>query len=128
MNICIKTAAKRQNPQSVVLDLSDRLPVQVVESCHISCAYHVTHCKDYYELNIKTQGNITILCQRCLNAFEYHHEHQTVLAVCATEAVAERYMANLECEVAPDLEIDLSAVVTDDLHLFLPEKHIGECP
>ena len=70
-----------------------------------------------------------MICQRCLQEFPHAYSHQTKLAVCKTDELAEKLMETFECTVNYKGEIDLIEVLTDDLHLFSPEKHqnVLEC-
>jgi len=69
------------------------------------------------------KGPVTVICQRCLQEFEYAYDHKSELALCHSESIAERMMASFDCMVQTDDVLDLQAIVTDELHLFCPEKH-----
>ncbi len=124
MNICLKTQAKQNVPQRMVVKLQDRLPEHISSPCELSCEFQV-ECVggDYYLLTLKVTGSLEIRCQRCLNVFQQDYSHQSQLAICQTDEMAETLMANYECTVANDNQVHLIDILTDDLHLFSPEKH-----
>lgn len=128
MNICLKTHAKDTSPTTVVLALENRLPARVLNTCNISCTFQVQQASDHFLLKIETSGDVTVICQRCLDGFSYAYHNQTTLAVCPNNVIAERLMASFEC-IDGQETIDLNEVVVDDLHLHLPEKHadISHC-
>jgi uncharacterized protein len=122
MNICLKTHVKYAKPQTVVVTLQERLPARVQGPCDITCTFEITEESDHYLLHFEASGSVNITCQRCLDSFPYSYYHQTTLAVCPNDAVAESLMASFEC-IDGQKEIDLNEVLTDDLYLILPEKH-----
>ena len=123
MNICLKTYAKQASPQTVVANLQERLPKRVQGPCEITCTFQVTAASDHYLLAFEASGNVNITCQRCLGTFPYQYHNKTTLAVCPNDEIAETLMASFEC-IEGRGEIDLNEVLADDLHLFLPEKHL----
>ena len=123
MDICLKTYAKQNEPQRAVVNLHERLPERVVAPSELTCHFHVKSYDDYYLLTLDVTGDLTIACQRCLQVFQHDHCHQTVLAVCASDAMAESLMEHYECIVVDDEQVDLVAVLTDELYLFSPVKH-----
>ncbi len=129
MNICLKTYVKENEHQHLVVKLEDRLPERILSPCELTCDFHVTGYDDYYLLALDVSAVLTITCERCLHAFQDAYHHQTVVAVCATEAIAEALMEQYECIVALGESVNLVDVLTDDLHLFSPLKHahIKDC-
>ncbi len=123
MKICLKTYAKQAGSQTVTIRVQERKPERVSAYCELTCVFKVEACSDYYLLTLDVSGALEIVCQRCLGDFKHAHINQTKLAVCANEAVAETLMASYECIVVKDYQVDLIDIVTDELHLFLPEKH-----
>ena len=124
MNICLKTYAKQADSKHIVVHLQERLPARVHAPCDVVCDFNVETCRDYYLLTLAVHSELMITCQRCLGHFQYEYQHQTQLAVCATDAMAEQLMERFDCIVAPHHQLDLMEVLTDELHLFLPEKHL----
>jgi uncharacterized protein len=119
----LKILAKQAEPTHVVLRLLDRLPYFVASPCDMTCDVSVEKNHQYYALSLAVQGRVTLICQRCLASFEHSYAHVSELAVCPDEAVAERLMPTMDCVVSEGDDIDLLAIVTDELHLFCPEKH-----
>lgn len=126
MNICLKTQA-RQAAQQVTLIIQERLPSHIESVGPLTCKYQIELADNYYLLTLHVRGVLDIICQRCANVFRHDYDNETKLAVCANDAIAERLMEHFECIVACDNQIDLTEVVTDDLHLFSPEKHADKC-
>ena len=124
MKICLKSHARQQSPETVTLHLSDRLPEHLGRPCTVTCTFHVEACSEYYLLSMDVRGTLGITCQRCLGDFQHDYAHQTTLAVCANDDVANDAMSLHECIVVKGSEVDLIEVVTDELNLFLPEKHL----
>lgn len=123
MKICLKTCAKQNERQRAVIKLDERLPEHVLAPSELTCDFHVAHYDDYYLLTLDVSGVLAITCQRCLQVFQHDYSNQTVLAVCATDAIAEPLMEHYECMVVDDEEVDLVDVLTDELYLFSPAKH-----
>ena len=123
MKICLKTYAKQAGSQTVVIRVQERKPERVSSPCELTCVFNVEACSDYYLLTLDASATLEITCQRCLAGFQHEHTNQTKLAICANEEVAETLMASFECIVVDNFQIDLIDIVTDELHLFLPEKH-----
>lgn len=123
MKICLKTAAKLEAPQHVVMTLDERLPCHVQSPVVLNCDYRVDMCHNYHLLTLNVSGVLTLTCQRCLTLFEYDFTHQTMLAICQNEAQAEKLMEQFDCIVAVNGEVNLSEIVADNIHLYAPEKH-----
>lgn len=123
MKICLKTHAKQTGSRTIVLRIEERKPARVSSPCELTCVFHVEDYKDYYVLTLDVSGLIEIACQRCLADFQLDYTHQTSLAVCSSDETAETLMTRYECIVVHDDQVDLMDIVTDELHLFLPEKH-----
>lgn len=129
MKICLKTYAKQAGSQTVVIRVQERKPERVNSPCELTCVFKVEACSDYYLLTLNVSATLEIACLRCLGGFQHEHTNLTQLAICANEEIAESLMASFECIVVNNYQIDLIDIVTDELHLFLPEKHqdIEEC-
>lgn len=123
MKIDLRIRAKSSESHAVVCELSERLPVHISGACQLSCTFKVEQCKDYYRFMYEVQGDIGVVCQRCLEIFAYPYHHQAELAVCADDSVAETLMMSHECLVAVQEQLDLTQVLTDDLYLYVTEKH-----
>ena len=123
MNIFLKSLSMQSDPQHVNLVVEERLPKRLDSPCKLSCEFYARQESNYYILHVKTRGMVDIVCQRCLQVFPYPFQHQATIAVCPDEATAERLMNQYECIVAENGQINILEVLTDDLYLFLPEKH-----
>lgn len=123
MKICLKKHAKQMGSRTVQLFIEERKPAYISSPCKVSCEFQVEACQDYYLLTLNVSGAFEITCQRCMEDFQQTYDNQTTLAVCAREDIAETLMTTYECIVAADSQVDIMDIVTDELHLFLPEKH-----
>lgn len=129
MNICLKTQARQVSSQTVVIQIQERKPERVNLPCELTCVFQVATGSDHYLLTMEVSGKLEITCQRCLAGFQQEYFNKTQLAICASEEIAERLMASYECIVVKNNQVDLVDLITDELHLFLPEKHadFSEC-
>lgn len=123
MIICLKTCSTHNLPQRATIKLSERLPIHIVSDCTLNCDYFVRNCAEYYVLTLDVSGIIPIRCLRCLEVFKYDYQNHTELALCRDEAMAEELMEEYECVVCDPKEVDLVCILTDELHLYIPEKH-----
>ena len=123
MKLCLKSQAKQAGLRQVALTLVDRLPAQLQGPCALRCDLDVTQQGEYYLLRLALFGETTLTCQRCLNAFSHGINTQSELAVCRDDATADSMMARFDCLVSADDELDIIEIVTDEMHLFLPESH-----
>ena len=123
MMICLKTASNQIAPTRVTVKLCERLPSHIISECTLDCEYLVQRLPAYHLLKLTVSGNVTIQCQRCLEPFTYGYDNQTEVAICRDEETAEKLMEHYECIVASQNEIDLVPILTDELHLYAPEKH-----
>ncbi len=123
MNICIKTHALQGQKQTHSLLLQDRLPSHIIGPCDMTCDFYVTKMDEDYLLTLELHGEMTIICQRCLNEFQHAYDHHTQLAICFSEANALSHMKHYECIVTDSFEVSLTNIVIDDLFLYSPEKH-----
>ena len=123
MKICLKTYAKQSGLQHVVIKLQERLPEPIHSPCELSCDFHVVGYGDYYLLTLEVAGELTVSCQRCLQAFQHEYRNKSQLAVCVNDTVAEALMEHFECIVADDDQVDLADLLADELYLFSPEVH-----
>jgi uncharacterized protein len=129
MKISLKNDAREAGSKQFVIHLKERLPERITSPCELSGDFSVLNRGDYYLLSLHVKGTLVVTCQRCLDVFEHLYDHQSEIAICADDALAETLMKQFECIVALQDEIDLVDIVTDGLHLYVPEKHsdIMEC-
>lgn len=123
MKIILKKQASVSQPSHFTICIEDRLPEHIKSPCKLTCELQINEQNDFYLLDLNIQGNLNIICQRCLQSFCYDYQHSTQLAVCNTEDVAERLMEEYEC-IVEDYQIDLKDILTDDLHLYSVQKHL----
>lgn len=123
MIICLHTCAAYSEPQQVDITLSERLPPHIVAECNLHCAYSVKSFPDYYILTLDVSGNLPVCCFRCMEIYSYPYTNYTELAICRDEKTAEKCMAEYESLVLDQYKVDLQTILTDELHLYVPEKH-----
>jgi uncharacterized protein len=111
---------------NIVIELTTRLPAFVNAPVILTCELNVDDNKGFYLLNMRVCGLIQITCQRCLEDFSYDYENNAQIAVCGTDERALELMADYECMVSNDFQVDLNDVLTDDMHLYCPERHLNE--
>lgn len=124
MMICLKTASNQLAPTRVHLQLTERLPAHILPNCTLDCEYFVQRFPDYYLLKLRVTGTLMIQCQRCMSDWHYPYDNVTEIAVCQNDATAEIMMDQYECITATRNEIDLASIITDELYLYAPEKHV----
>ena len=129
MKLDIKKLANKGRSQEYSVVLEDRLPSFVDKPVELKYSFNVESRGDYYLLQLEESGEVHLVCQRCADTwiFPYHQIHE--LAICADEAVAEKYHLLYDVVVFTDLIIDICDVLADNLHLFLPKKHekVDQC-
>lgn len=125
MIICLKTCSKHSVRQHVDIKLSERLPTHIIPDCNLHCDYFVKSFPAYYSLTLDVSGIVTARCLRCLDEYIYDYKNHTELAICRNDEMAEKLMDAYECIVSLDDEIDLREIITDELHLYVPEKHMN---
>lgn len=113
----------KQNQQVQTVSLNERLPSFIIPPCSVQIAYSVQAEHDFYLLQLHVQGKLHSVCQRCLGEFDSHYDNSTQIAVCSTDARAEKLLEHYECIVAPNMKIDLYELVTDELHLYALQFH-----
>ncbi|MCR9191090.1 MAG: DUF177 domain-containing protein [Gammaproteobacteria bacterium] len=119
----LKKLTKEEQPVQISMILQERLPYFVQGPCELQCDVWVEKAIDHYHLTVLAKGRVTVICQRCLQPFDYDYDYKSDLALCRNDSIAEKMMASSDCMVQADDALDLQAIVTDDLHLFCPEKH-----
>jgi uncharacterized protein len=110
--------------QILELELNQRLPVNIEPPCQLRCTYQVFDHESYYKLTLEVESNLTIICQRCLQSFKYSYKNNTNIAICSTEALAEKMLHEYETIVSENALVDLKEVLTDEMHLYTPKNHI----
>ena len=109
--------------KTFTVPITDRLPSYIPQPCELTCSVQVESFRNYDLLSMETNGAFVVTCQRCLETFNYHYQHQNQLAVCRDDSVAEELMPNFDCIVANNEMINLTEILTDDLHLFVLASH-----
>lgn len=123
MKICLHKCEENKKYGPVLLEIKHRLPFNLKKVSDVECIYTIKRCRDYYLLELEVSANTEIECQRCLQDFTHHYNNKSNIAVCKSEEVAEKVLTEHESLVSANNEVDLTEIVTDDLHLFCPEKH-----
>lgn len=124
VDLCLKTYAKKSEPATLVLQLSERLPLHVQSPCALTCIVQVTRVAPHYLLKLHVTGALVITCQRCLSSFQQDYVSQVTLAVCDSEDMAEQLKGDHECVLSHQDLVNLQDIVTDELYLSSPEKHL----
>lgn len=125
MNICLKSLAREGQTHEVTLVLKERLPHFVDNPCSIICHYSVKKQDNYYLLTLDLQGDVRLVCQRCLQIYSHLFSRVSTIAICPDDERASKLMEQYDCLVAGQL-VNLEDIVTDELHLYIPEKHEDE--
>ena len=119
----LKVLSKQAHPMEISLEVKDRLPYYITSPCTLTCEVAVKQEHRYYVLHLQCSGQLEINCQRCLQNFNYSYTHINELAICQNDEMAAQMMATMDSMVQTDDELNLLEIVTDDLHLFSPDKH-----
>jgi uncharacterized protein len=129
MLINLRSCALRAQLERVSLEITKRLPANIEPPCSLVCEFQVQAVDHYFLLTLKVEGDITIICQRCLHSFQHHYLNSSVLAVCQTDELAEQMLSQYETIVSKNNELDLVEIVSDELYLYSPELHpdISQC-
>lgn len=130
MRIFLPHLAKIQGSQQADFKIEERLPEQVSSACVLHCDYQATRVDStYFILSIKVATDVEITCYRCLKSFIHPYQHTFELAVCDDEKLAESLMSHYECITSDTYWINMIDILTDDLHLNCPAKHleIAQC-
>ena len=123
MKINLKKTSQQSQPSSVSLTLEERLPPFLAESCVATCDYSVISHDDFDLLITEVHTDLKVVCQRCLEVFEHTYRRRSELAVCRDDTKASHHMASYDSVVSDQGEVDLVEIITDELHLYCPEKH-----
>lgn len=123
MNINLKDIFRQGGTQQVFAEIKTRLPAHINGPCRLTCVIEVTEYEGDYLLKLSVDGELTIICQRCLEPFSTHYHHEAQFAIGSQTGGADRPEGPFERMIAKPHQIDLIEILTDDLHLFTPEKH-----
>ena len=104
----------------------NRLPSHLVCPYSISGFFKVKQCSNFWLLSIEASGILQLTCQRCLHSFSHHWQQHIEVAVCLQDEIAQQLMTDYETLVMPDLKINFSDIIIDELHFSLPEKHFDD--
>lgn len=113
----------KQSSQERQVTLESRLPAHVISPCVLKVTYQVKAFDNYYLLKLETQGDLHLVCQRCLQAFDYAYINASQIAICQTDERANQLQEQYECIVSPHYQVQLSELITDELHLYSPQFH-----
>lgn len=114
--------AKQESHTETVV-IKERLPAFLEGPCHLSVTYRVEAEDDFYLINLKVVGSLTILCQRCMQKFIFPYDNSTVVAVCRSDERSEQLLEHYECIVSSNWQVQLTELVTDEMHLYAPQFH-----
>ena len=123
MKICLHKCEENVKNGPFVTEITERLPFNVSKVADVVFFYTVKKFKDFYLLVLDVSADVTIECQRCLHDFSHHYITNNSIAVCRSEDIAEQIMSEHEPLVSSTNEVDVTEIITDDLHLFCPERH-----
>jgi len=115
MKIYLKNVTDLPEEKIIQIIVSERLPAVMCEPSMVQCSYSIHKKRSKYFFKMHLSGSIQLECQRCLSVWRYAYENEHILE-------------EDELMIDAEMRIDLVDIVTDDLHLFLPEKHPeGHC-
>lgn len=116
-----------QNSGSLDITLAnERIPSHVLTISTVKCKYELVRHSDYYHLTLETLCQLSLCCQRCMEAFDYLYHNTTDIGLCDNDEVAERIMETLEPVVLNSDEIPFATLILDELYLYLPLFHEDE--
>jgi large subunit ribosomal protein L32 len=81
-------------------------------------------------MTLAIDGDMTVLCKRCLGPFPYKWSSRSILALDEEDVINED-SSDLDYErvlIGHDGSFNLIDVVIDEIILGLPEYHVGACP
>lgn len=126
MKICLKKLLKDDQIHKINVNLSERLPQYCSDKCLLSCEYKVEQGNNCYLLSLKVKGDIAVICQRCNEVFHYDYNNESVLAICDDDTIANSLMSDFDCIVEKSGFVDLIDILTDEMYLFIPQKHANK--
>ncbi|RUR12152.1 DUF177 domain-containing protein [Legionella sp. km772] len=113
----------KHGSQNQHLNLSARLPSFLASPCQVNVTYQVEAKEDFYLMHLVVSGELTVTCQRCLNAFNLIYNNPTTIAVARDDERAEQLLEHYECIVSSNYQVNLEDLVIDELHLYVPQFH-----
>lgn len=122
MLLNLKDSASKAE-QHAKITVYERLPVFIKAPCVLNFRYKLSSLPDYYLLHLAVSASLSIVCQRCLQAFTYDYVNRTAIAICDSEQKAEKIMDDYECIVNRDKQVNLAELLVDELHLYAPQYH-----
>lgn len=105
------------------LQITERLPAQVLVPINLQFSYTVESYQDYYLISLSEDASLKLCCQRCGDLYDYHYQQSHQLAICRSEEIAESYQSKYDVVVCDDFIVDILPILTDNMHLFLPLNH-----
>jgi len=119
----------KQGSQHQHVTVRERLPSFIVTPCLLDVAYQIEAKEDFYLIHLEVQGELTIICQRCMQEFKLSYSNPTIIAVARSDERAEQLLEQYECIVSSNWQVNLEDLVVDDLHLYAPQFHheIKDC-
>lgn len=115
------------HPKQCELTLNERLPHHIHTPCTVHCEWKLETHPGYTILHLNLKALLTLSCQRCAATFESPFEHSSTLAICDTQQTLEKLLSTYDSLLKEELPEDLSALITDELHLYAPGKHTEPC-
>lgn len=123
MKIDLRKKLNAAKSEEIKLLIKERLPHFVASDVEMSFTYEVAQQGPLYLLNIDEKASISVICQRCMGEFEQPFEHQSQIAICATDKMAQQYQSLYDVIVISDLIVNIEDILVDDLYLYLPNNH-----
>ena len=119
----------KQGQQIETVTINERLPGFLHTPCELKVTYQVEAEDNFYLMHLRTIGELNILCQRCMQEFNFLYDNQTLIAVCRSDERAEQLLELYECIVSTNWQVDLLELIIDELHLYAPQVHpeIDDC-
>jgi uncharacterized protein len=119
----------KQGLHNTKITISDRLPSFLSAPCHLGVTYQVEAEDNFYLMHLVVSGELEVTCQRCMQEFHLTYNNPTTIAVARSDERAEQLLELYECIVSSNWQVDLDDIVSDDLHLYVPQFHedIKDC-
>lgn len=121
MSFSLKQLAKYESPQAYHETLTVRLPAWIESPCVLTGSFQVHAADHYYRLTVEVQGVLQVICQRCLEIVPYDYNRTFELAICSSDTRADQLMNQFECIVSTEGKLELVDILTDEVHLNVPE-------
>lgn len=129
MKIDIRKKVNLPKSDEIKLILDERLPYYVLEPIEMSFSYEVIKEGSIYILTVYEYAQPKVQCQRCMEDTVQPFEHESKIAICGSEEIAQQYQSGYDLIVSPDFIIEIKDILIDDLHLYLSNFHkkIDQC-